>query len=526
MKKNYFLLLVVIAFYACSKEEYNSVEDEKLVPEYSVENVMFKNKKMPSSLKNIFSKIEEGRNEIFNDSILYLEEYDVEVVLTSSFNVSKGSYDSYTFPTIQRLDEPIKNLLFSKNKNGDYDAYLVEYGYSKNDLTELDFEEIPKKFKITPLQLDLTALTKQPISYFFCTYEYFWTPDQGQLVGVGNTELGRWVLIARQCFTITYENNGTVGFTIDYEEGTANYSTGSIGVATIPMDPVITPFDDEEMARMEYVAGILGLNNVQKSWFKTHVQSLAVVNFLEENAFSAEAVAFGKKATLALIHGDYVDFSYQVILSESFKNNSCLNGVYQDMGNASAFNTYLNNFDGDMSVANLTFDSSPTLPVNINAETSAPENYMITITFNENNLTRPRLSVARTLIHEIIHAEMFRKLLSVWQHPSLDGITYTDIVAMKEDYPGLVDYYTRWKNNVPQGMDATSAQHQAMAQHYRNVIINSLKEFDDSYSDDVYEALSWVGLKNSIAWNNLSQAQKNSINSTLYNFENNNQNCQ
>lgn len=180
-----------------------------------------------------------------------------------------------------------------------------------------------------------------------------------------------------------------------------------------------------------------------------------------------------------------------------------------------------------MSVANLRFSSSTSLPSSINATTSAPENYMITITFNENNLDRPSLSVARTMIHEMIHAEIFRKLLSVWQHPSLGGMTVSDLILIKDDYPGLYDYYIRWYNNIPIGINITSAQHQAMAQHYRSIITQAIKEYSNNqYSQDIYDALAWAGLMNTIAWNNLSLSEKNQIIQTINNFENNNPNCQ
>lgn len=75
----------------------------------------------------------------------------------------------------------------------------------------------------------------------------------------------------------------------------------------------------------------------------------------------------------------------------------------------------------------------------INQELSSiTQNYLITITFNENNLDRPSLSVARTFIHEIIHAEIFRKLLSVAQHPSI-LLTQSQIIQLRNDYPGLYD---------------------------------------------------------------------------------------
>jgi len=59
-----------------------------------------------------------------------------------------------------------------------------------------------------------------------------------------------------------------------------------------------------------------------------------------------------------------------------------------------------------------------------------------------------------------------------------------------------------------------------MAQHYRDIIVQALMEFDNSHSSELYEALAWVGLKGTTAWNNLSQAERDSINLLIDNFEN------
>jgi hypothetical protein len=84
----------------------------------------------------------------------------------------------------------------------------------------------------------------------------------------------------------------------------------------------------------------------------------------------------------------------------------------------------------------------------------------------------------------------------------------------------------RWKWNVPQGQSPSSAQHEAMAQHYRDIIKQALKEFDNSQTDEIYEALAWTGLKNTVAWNNLTQTKRDSINQTITDFNTNNPNCQ
>ena len=228
---------------------------------------------------------------------------------------------------------------------------------------------------------------------------------------------------------------------------------------------------------------------------------------------------------------DVKDIVYKVIVDPSFKNNPCLYGVYKQLGQAPTFQNYLQKFDGNFSVANLNLKASGTLPNNINAETSPPSNYLITITFNENNLNRPALSIARTFIHEMIHAEIFRKLLECANLPNLNLSNYTDsqwknfIINLKGDYPGLYDYYLRYFFNVPAGQTISDEQHQLMAQHYRGIIIQVLKEYDSSLTDNQYNALSWEGLKGTVAWNKLSPTEKTNINTIITNFNNSNTNC-
>src|SRR5690606_37739975 len=132
---------------------------------------------------------------------------------------------------------------------------------------------------------------------------------------------------------------------------------------------------------------------------------------------------------------------------------------------------------------------------------------------------------ARTFIHEMIHAEMFRKLLAVAQNPNIQ-LDQNQLIQLRNDYPGLYDYYMRWKWNIPQGQSPSSAQHQAMAQHYRGIIEQALREFDDTHSDEIYEALAWTGLQNTVTWNNLPQSERDNINQTITDFNSTNSNCQ
>lgn len=125
----------------------------------------------------------------------------------------------------------------------------------------------------------------------------------------------------------------------------------------------------------------------------------------------------------------------------------------------------------------------------------------------------------------MIHAEIYRKLLSVAGQPQIQ-FNQSQLNQLSNDYPGLYDYYMRYEFNVPAGQNPTDAQHEAMATHYRNIIEQSLRQLDNTLSPDIYEALAWEGLKNTKAWEKLSTAKQGSILLIISNFNKLNSNCQ
>ncbi|SMO85044.1 hypothetical protein [Gracilimonas mengyeensis] len=222
----------------------------------------------------------------------------------------------------------------------------------------------------------------------------------------------------------------------------------------------------------------------------------------------------------------------EIIIESSFEQNPCLSSVYDKAGKSSAYQDILENFDGEFSVAHLVLSGQSNLPDTVNARTYPPQNYLINISFNTNNLYRPSLDVARTLIHEMIHAEMYRKLLSIAQKPNLRYTEYTPeewlafAHGLRNNFEGLYHYYYKFRWGIPEGEEPTSAQHEAMADHYRNQIINALTDFDNTKSQSTYEHLSWIGLTNTTAWKNLSSTEQDSIKFRVNKFQLNEPSCQ
>lgn len=127
----------------------------------------------------------------------------------------------------------------------------------------------------------------------------------------------------------------------------------------------------------------------------------------------------------------------------------------------------------------------------------------ITITFNTNALNRPTLDIARTFMHEMIHAEMYRKLLTL---SNVDGNIdrgKLDKMIKGHDYTGLEDYYIRYGKSIGEKM-----QHELMGAHYIGILKNFLRQVDPSISTSDAEAMAWRGLVGTYTWNIKSTSEK------------------
>ncbi|TDD78449.1 hypothetical protein [Flavobacterium caseinilyticum] len=237
---------------------------------------------------------------------------------------------------------------------------------------------------------------------------------------------------------------------------------------------------------------------------------------------------------------DVKDLVYRVIVDPSFKNNPCLNGVYQKLGQAPTFDNYLKEYDTDFSVVDLKLSVGVESKYPLaSAVTYEPINSLIEIKFNPNYLNTPPLNIARTFIHEMIHAETYRKLLILSGKGEIPWSS-DFIESIKNDEEKIAHYYMMYKYEIPLGGSPSEPQHEYMAQLSRNIITEVMKQYDSSQSEDVYNALAWIGLMGggepdettglppqpTAAWVATPQAERVRILEIYRNFIKNNIKCQ
>ena len=179
----------------------------------------------------------------------------------------------------------------------------------------------------------------------------------------------------------------------------------------------------------------------------------------------------------------------QVLLDSSFVSNSKLMCIWNKLTGTAGFQNKLKAFDGDMSLWNIQFSAQGFLdPANgfkpssnaITRDNYNPNDNLTQVIINTNSdkMERPILDIARTLLHEAIHAEIYRQVKS---SGGLDALT-------ENNFPGLFDYYSRYGKG--------KFQHQLMAKHYIDFIAENLGAFDNySQNEEVYTAMAWQGLR-------------------------------
>lgn len=202
-----------------------------------------------------------------------------------------------------------------------------------------------------------------------------------------------------------------------------------------------------------------------------------------------------------------------IIETELFLNNEKLKDVWTTLSasNNSMIKSYVKKFDGEFPVAHLKLGIDSLMHKDVMASTYPPYNYIIEIIFNPNFIEElSKTEIARNIIHEIIHAEMYRKLLSIAPTSSYIDQEKLEEALNNHNFPGLLDYYVRYMNDG----SMNSVQHNLMADHYLNIMEEAIITYNPDVNmifPDAAQALAWKGLQGTDAWNALSQSERDHI---------------
>ncbi|SHG74897.1 hypothetical protein SAMN05444483_1272 [Salegentibacter echinorum] len=575
MKKIYFTLFFIVLFASCEKENIDELLAKEKIKENEfqiINGVKIKDiadkKAVNKVLKYFDKKSFKGKS----------KENNFRIIGDEARLMKKGDSKSYTFQIEHNTQTgSIENLVLNLEKDGTYQAYIATYHLNTADKRAVvEHGKLPplkNKVSLTPIEFNAEAIiTNLDQKGSGGCYAYVEVIETSRATG--------WEVTGYRLKRVPCSGNGggnsgggsgsdnpggpSGGSDPGHDGGLPSGGGGGGNGGSLPppssSDP--GPNHDSIDGTDIMTAPIMRLNTIGKlqdllelgrfdspkmEWLRKSAsadQIFDLYNFIQEEQESEEAKAFGKEVIDAFMNGGEVDFLYKVIVDDSFKENECLNDVYTEMGKAPTFDNYLKNFDLEMSVANLKFGAKNNFGTvyedytNAMAITNPPlTSNMINIDFNTdpstsgNILNKPDVFKAVSLIHEVLHAEMYRKMLDAlvaadnnqttldWANDWTPTQFQQFIESLEHKYFGIFNYYTRydWNENTP-----NNAQHQQMAQHYRNVVKQALTEYDPSLTETQKEALSWIGLNTADikAWQLKSPQEQQAIKDQITNMKN------
>ena len=239
------------------------------------------------------------------------------------------------------------------------------------------------------------------------------------------------------------------------------------------------------------------LNGIQQFWWNDphNVVKVAQIKaFRSSNPCSPNNDLQAKAIIDAFMEGSAIDFENKIILDPSFKNNQKAFCVYDKMKSNNGFKTFTAPFNIENPVAFIKLKAGQVLD-NDRAMTSPPdENNIIVITINNNPThpnginSQPNLFLCQTIIHEVIHAEFFRRIIEALGSNPASETLQTIIDALKKSKYQVLANYLLASNQWPDW------PHNYMAEQFRKSIARVTQEFDTGnpvteYPQDILHVL-------------------------------------
>lgn len=260
--------------------------------------------------------------------------------------------------------------------------------------------------------------------------------------------------------------------------------------------------------------------------YATDTQLAELNNYIENNKdsdgnLSPDAQEFGQLAVEAWANGGEVDFEevdfdleiiFEITETIEFQKQTCLKSIKDEVVETKQISNIIKKFEPTHPVLHLEWGMFENTNWGNTGQTSLNEEQNTAfININKESLSHAsNIVMVKTIAHEIIHAELYRKLKELVDDYAI--ITLTEYIALQDNYLGIADYTFRYgeleySQNIVGKLvtwgltpNFSEAHHNQMADFYRGTLIEVMKAYDSSKnitrtnSTEFYEALSWAGL--------------------------------
>ncbi len=204
----------------------------------------------------------------------------------------------------------------------------------------------------------------------------------------------------------------------------------------------------------------------------------------------------------------------EIFVTPSFKDSKVMPHYTKLMKDSKLMKRFSKYFKGKKSVAHLRLeveeipdyvaeDGKRNIVV---AHTIPPKDYMVKIVFNARLVNQlPPEVLATSILHEYLHAHLYATMLSLCGGRS-SIIGHLKQLFNASDYPGLADYYSRFKD------DNNHFTHELYGPHYQKDFVDIIyNHFDGEIPRNKCEALFWMGLEGTRAYKQLPESKRRQI---------------
>ncbi|WP_293893608.1 hypothetical protein [Flavobacterium sp.] len=155
------LFLIGITFSSCEAEKDVAKDNKIIVKKCSMKDFKLRSDIKLNEAANYLNRLQaESLQQNANSKLVYDENSGLFYDDEKGIYISKDGKESYTFPIIQSDSTvKIKNITFNKNTSNAYDVYIVNYDYTKEDLSNYTKEELNQR------EIKYQALLKNGVEY-------------------------------------------------------------------------------------------------------------------------------------------------------------------------------------------------------------------------------------------------------------------------------------------------------------------------------------------------------------------------
>ncbi|WP_130733253.1 hypothetical protein [Flavobacterium sp. J27] len=465
----YFVLILLFSISSCENNEDILEENIQNKTNFTIKKVKYNELIKNTIISEKINQIQGIKTKLETNKTIYNSIYDFFIATEEAVFIDDGISQSYTFP-VYRLDQPVitENLVIYIDSQKTL-TYLVDYGEDITTIKNKSKTELERnKVKHYLLDLDTSAMIGSkivdPTLELVCIESYSWELveyHEGDLTGGPLYEYG-WVLQSSSC---AWVSNGGGGGTSGSDGSTSGNdgSTGTTGGSGSLNGGDTVNTTPTSISDMNGGGSGVSLNQAFRDQLNEEqneclnslslTQQRDIRNYINDLASTTNAVSiipyFNKVEDfmdaacgnpdlsfdfyLSLLSPAYIDFSE---IDTTTPEGQRLDCIYKKLTSSVEFRQlFEDTFGGDQDKINVKFRLQPNL-LSVNGLPSDGNctptevingNYYTVITINSDiltgNLEKANILIAKTIIHEYLHAYLNLKYLDINQGTTLSFLS-------------------------------------------------------------------------------------------------------